>query len=565
MRRSNCKGRNLGALQSTTNTPRLPGIATLSRLAASQSRYQYKGCPNPSQRIPPTRPSFSSHTSDSAQHPPNTEKIINAYEADQERIVNVLPRTLGQTFSFLDENTIRVAGTDSGALEICTIPSLSASSPPNSDASTSTSPGSARSPPQLMKRVRLLLALRPSNVTTRSILARSDPPPAEGPFGLWKMPEPGRGVCTSAGASASASAYGSPTPGGASSSTPRAGSPNEEEGTWEKAEESELFYPSPSARLLTISLTLDSSPDTVPNLRIFVLFSTLLATLRLPEQFLPSPSLSAPRSRALQAHYDPSSILILPWPTWSSHARASTKPHEPHGYVCYTHGYSYITSSPFISAHLHGQAQQAGLAGLVAADALEGLFCTKVEVWDFNPANGAEGQVGAGAGAEGQAQAGWTTRRRGRSLARPGGEDGGRGGGQWAELAQLVEEGVQEWLDTDEEEEEEEEDGFEDMADDSGNELPAGADQAAPAAQGVQAQLVPVPAAPRLPAIEQLLLAPTTLPAQDVFVHPVHSGLAAVVMSLEVPGLLSGLTIDGERIIMLIQRGGREMLKGHVF
>ncbi|KZO89766.1 hypothetical protein CALVIDRAFT_569641 [Calocera viscosa TUFC12733] len=497
-----------------------------------------------------------------------------------------------KTFSFLDEDTILVAGMDTGALEICTIPSPSnsgsstnsgfSSGPSGSSSQAGEAPVSRAAAqqakrPQLIRRVRLLLpALRPSNATILSILTRSNPSPGEGPFGLREMPEGVQGVSTSPGASASTSA--GPSPGGVSSG----GSPKGAEGTGEKEAEgsSELFYPSPTARLLTISLSLDSPPDTVPDLTVFILFSTLLATFHSPQQFLHSPTLGAPRSRKpLQAHYDDSHdedpfILVLPWPTWSSHARATTKAHEPHGYVCYTHGYRYITSSLFIPAHLHAQAQQAGLAGLVAADALEGLLSTKVEVWGFNPA-----MV-------------WRVRweqeqTRGRAGLRhvghlapppspPHGDEVEAGGeGQWAELAQLVEEGVEEWLDTDEEgsgeddDDEEDEDmvddadRFEGPEDDSGSESPAEVDPAVAAPQGVQ--VVPDPPAPRLPAVEQLLLAPATISAQNVFVEPVQSGLTAVVRTLEVPGLLSGLFIDGECIIMLIQRGGREILKVEVF
>ncbi|KZO89609.1 hypothetical protein CALVIDRAFT_569784 [Calocera viscosa TUFC12733] len=487
-----------------------------------------------------------------------------------------------KTFSFLDEDTILVAGTDTGDLEICTIP-LSSNSSTNSSTSTSPGQGSTPTPPQLIKRVRLLLpALRPSNATVLSILTRSDPSPGEGPFGLCKMPREARPVSTTTSASASTSA--SPSPGGVSS----AGSPKGAEGT-EGTEEkvvegsSELFYPSPSARLLTISLTLDSPPNTVSDLTIFVLFSTLLAALHSPDQFFPPRTLAARRSpNPLQAHYDEShddeSILVLPWPAWSGHARASTKPHEPQGYVCYTHGYRYITSSLFIPAHLHAQAQQAGLAGLVAADALEGMLCTKVEVWDFNPAmvRRVKWEQERERGRAGLRQLALTGAAA-PSPSPPHGDDVEAGReGQWADLAQLVEEEAEQWLDTDEdgsEEEEEDEDEdagvgedadwFQDMGEDGGGGSPEEVDHPAAAPHGVPA--VPDPATPRVPAVEQLLLAPATIPAQDVFVDPVHSGLAAVVRSLEVPGPLSGLFIDGERVIMLIQRGGRELLKVDVF
>ncbi|KZT51182.1 hypothetical protein CALCODRAFT_558745 [Calocera cornea HHB12733] len=562
-----------------------------------------------------------------------------------------------KTFCLLAEDALVLAGTDTGALEVCTLPPLgaaaaapaapTASAPTSGPARTDTTPATATfaafppspSPsdphhgvgtdpprPTLTKKARFLLpALRPSTARILSVLTRSDPSPAEGPFGYRRE----RGDAGGEGEGEGDEDEGADAGAGSAADGP------------------ELFYPSPSARLLALSLTLDTPPDTADELMVFVLLPTLLEPLRHPTRFAqqqPGPHQPGPHTPfSAGPTRDAKGVLVFPWPAWSARARVTDRLHSPPGYVCYVHGYRYVTGVPFVPPHLHAQAQLAAAAahaGGGAVGGLEDLVWTRVTVWDFNPVMArrvaweqrtALEERGGGPAAPAAGVARTAQRRRGAAAGEEHGDDGDGDGdeeegqgidvvqgalfpeptwggelalgfeGAWEDLSdsdsgsgsEEEEDGDEDGGDGDGEQEDgegggggdedEDEDGWEGFANlqdavfpaddeieqfDSGDEddMPALAPftPAAPLAPLPNAGAAP-PAPPRQPAEERLSLRPATLRTQDVFVAPVESGLAAVARQMDVPGLYTGLFVDGERIIGLLERGGREYLRVDVF
>ncbi|EJT99414.1 hypothetical protein DACRYDRAFT_23952 [Dacryopinax primogenitus] len=292
---------------------------------------------------------------------------------------------------------------------------------------------------------------------------------------------------------------------------------------------------------------------------------------------------------------------MIPWASWWDRTRVLDHTHNPRGYVVYTHGYRYVTSREFLP-----HPPPAGT--LITAD----LVWTRVTVMDFNPRmtkwimaerekrrERARSEQAARARAEASGANGESVAERGvtglnAETAESGSHSQLDGGGmemdevlsEWGQLHEDEDEDGNDDDDDDEDdddmedvdEEEKEEDDLlsdEDEDEDDDHQAVVPGDAAGPGSAGpgpdelqiISESLSPTSASatPRLPAFEHLVTRPYPILPQNVFVERVCSGLPMIMRHLEVPGMFQGLFIDGERVLALVEREGREVLKVNVF